>query len=550
MWLTGFFLSIIAILEGLGIYGGHELSYFFVVIFPFFILLHDRITDREKALRFPKILTICYAVFIFFLIISTFFSVNIAKSMPGIVYYPALFFISMYAYNHKKEVSSWLLPFLITASLILVLFSILGWFFPLRGFSLLYSRLNFHNNLGDFLVIPIVAGAYYLMENKNRITSIILLFLTMPVFLLSFSRSAFVAVVVAIAAMFLLKKRKTKTFYFAVLMVFLLIGLFFFIPNVNLNDCCRGLSQFVSHRDNLMSSRDSFFISALRGIKDYPLTGVGFGNFGDVSFRYNDLILFWTRSSHNIFLDLATEIGLPAMAVFMTLAVYLLIKSKKNILFYVFLGLLANFQLYYNFKSYLVIFVFFILIGLIYEEGSHKTVPVRGNSLLVLFAIPLIAIQFNIFSMIFINLGNYKAALFFNPAEYYLYRALINESVSKGTYRDNMLYRRIYDRIYSTDLEVTEYLAGIDLHYGDKNAALAKYQRSLMWHPYSGDQGLRLRRLYYLTYELKGKSAADKFINDYLMRVENMFEYSDSFIKKISREVAGEVNPPLIRIKH
>ncbi len=549
MWLMGFFLSLLLVFEGLGLKFGHEISYFLIIISPFFILLFGKITGKEKNFRIPTVIATLYAVFIFFLVVSTALSINIAQSAPGLLIYPSLFFVSVIAYNYRNETKAWIFNFLIVASLLLMATSLVGLFYPLTGFSLLYSRLNDHNNLGDFLLIPMIIGSFLVFEGKRKNTGLIILLSSVPIFLISFSRSAFTAYIAIVITMFLVLKKKSEYFYKVVLIVFVLIGIFYFIPNVNLDSCCSVISKYVSHRDDIISHRNSFFLSGVRAIRDYPIFGVGFGNFGVASFRYNDLHLFWSRTSHNIFLDMATELGLPAMLAFLGVVIYAIKKSRKDIVFFVFLGLLANFQMYYSFKIYSVLFIFFILLGLMFEDkrAANYNLNLDPNRLIGIFLTPIIIIQFAFVSRALINIGKYEAALVFDPSNKKLYQKIINKSINKGEYKNALFYSNLYGRIYYSDTEATEYLALLDLNYGKDREALAKYRRSMMWDPYGGDLKLRLRNLFYLTERVEGEKAAHEYLKSYSDKVNSMWEHRITSFKQMVLEVNNEVNPPLLK---
>lgn len=549
MWLMGFFLSLLLVFEGLGLKFGHEISYFLIIISPFFILLFGKITGKEKNFRIPTVIATLYAVFIFFLVVSTALSINIAQSAPGLLIYPSLFFVSVIAYNYRNETKAWIFNFLIVASLLLMATSLVGLFYPLTGFSLLYSRLNDHNNLGDFLLIPMIIGSYFVFEGKRKNIGLIILLSSVPIFLISFSRSAFTAYIAIVITMFLVLKKKSEYFYKVALIVFVLIGIFYFIPNVNLDSCCSSISKYVSHRDDIISHRNSFFLSGVRAVRDYPIFGVGFGNFGAASFRYNDLHLFWSRTSHNIFLDMATELGIPAMLAFLGVVIYAIKKSRKDLVFFVFLGLLANFQMYYSFKIYSVLFIFFILLGLMFEDkrAANYNLNLDPNRLIGIFLVPIIIIQFAFVSRALINIGKYEAALMFDPSNKKLYQKIINKFINKGEYKNALFYSNLYGRIYYSDTEATEYLALLDLNYGKDREALAKYRRSMMWDPYGGDLKLKLRNLFYLTERVEGEKAALKYLKSYSDKVNSMWEHRITSFKQMVLEVNNEVNPPLLK---
>lgn len=88
-------------------------------------------------------------------------------------------------------------------------------------------------------------------------------------------------------------------------------------------------------------SRGDFYRSALAIIADNPFTGVGADGFGDYYLQYRDQIAAgrpnaeFTTSAHNYFLDLASNLGLLALFVYVVLLLFVFFKflrylSKNN----------------------------------------------------------------------------------------------------------------------------------------------------------------------------------------------------------------------------
>ena len=94
-----FFLVLIFLLEGLGIQNGHEISYYLLIISPFFLLIFD----KNLKIKIPKIFFILGLIFIVAIAISTFKSINIASSVGRLFLYPSLLFLSILAINNKTN---------------------------------------------------------------------------------------------------------------------------------------------------------------------------------------------------------------------------------------------------------------------------------------------------------------------------------------------------------------------------------------------------------------------------------------------------------------
>lgn len=99
------------------------------------------------------------------------------------------------------------------------------------------------------------------------------------------------------------------------------------------------ISYTVHNIDDISGKRvgyDRVFLwqSAVRMIKDYPLTGVGLNNFNKVYVGEHYILPEaqepHLESPHNIFLMSAVETGLPGLAVFVVLLMYQLTSLKKR----------------------------------------------------------------------------------------------------------------------------------------------------------------------------------------------------------------------------
>lgn len=145
--------------------------------------------------------------------------------------------------------------------------------------------------LGLFIVILIMTS-----NKKNIISTIV--FILMAIFLLKLSGAR--GPIVAMLAAIIFMKFKVKPLY----AVLGLISLIFLPVFINLSN----ISEFLLSRDDFSNySRVNLIKLSIELIKNYPITGIGFGNFGSYSHAFDDSINFYP---HNILAEVFVECGL------------------------------------------------------------------------------------------------------------------------------------------------------------------------------------------------------------------------------------------------
>ena len=526
-----FFLVLIFLLEGLGIQNGHEISYYLLIISPFFLLIFD----KNLKIKIPKIFFILGLIFIVAIAISTFKSINIASSVGRLFLYPSLLFLSILAINNKTNWEGLLIKLMNYLSLFFVLISYLFLIFPQLsngiinpklGYSLIYRPDNFHNNLGDFLLMTIIINFYYWISSKTKKINWLLMALYIPIFFLSFSRSSLVALIlVLIITIIFYRKKLKKTVVNNIVIILFHCLLFITITLLNRSGTFYVIYNFFHLTKDVLGGRESYLLEAIRSIKDYPIWGIGLGNFQMASFRYNDIIFWWSNTAHNLYLNIFTETGIISGISFLIITLSPLKKRIKDISFFIYLVLIFNFQLYYSYEFYGILIMFFIVLGLTYEEKSNYYLS--KNVLLTLVIIPIIYIQLLTTSNILINKNEYRLANKFNPFNKKLYPYLIENSPDFLNFYDNAYYRNLYKKIFFSDSEVNEYLADINYRQGDKKIALEKLKTSLLWNPFGGDMAQRVNSTALLIKEVEGKEQAKRFIDNYTKRIKNMDQQKD-----------------------
>lgn len=523
MFLLYCFLLLIFIFEALGLPKGHEIAYFITIVCPLFLFWQH---SEKKIILAPKKFILFTSIFILALIVSTVFSMNMANSVGKIFLYPSLFLIALYVFNHRGEFAKSIVSFISLISFLLLSLSLIGLIFPvsilkinpLAGYSLLYHPGNFHNNLGDFLSLVLIISLYRFIKHQSRRVDLAIFVSTVPFFLFSFSRTAFMSLMITAATLiFFFKNKVDKKMHKSIMVVFIATVLGVFIIWFGRN---------MGGQKDLLGNRISFYLPAIRAVIDYPLTGVGIGNFQLASSRYNDLILFWTNTAHNIFLEIFAEVGVVAGLSFLGFMTWAVVKAKKNLIFFLFLALFINFQFYYSYQICIVAMIFFILLGLIWEE--KKPLEISRNYFSIAALTPLIYLQTIFFANVAIKNNDVYLAQKINPFNQNVYPWLIEKSIYEKDYDKALYYEKKYDRYFNVDMEKEDLLTEIDLRQGDKKQAIARLKKTFLWNPFEGDVRARLKKTYLLIKEVEGKKSSDRFVGDYLGKVDKMYKNTDA----------------------
>src|SRR3989344_1613138 len=200
-------LGLIFALEGLGITYGRLIGQFLIIIFPL-VLFALMIANKHK-INFPKKLTFLFSLFLIFTLISTIFSLNFANSLLYLLIYLSVFLLFLYTNTYKNELAKQILYLIFVISFLLCIFSLIinhfSLFTPQNGYQLAFASFRGHNHLGDFLILPLIICLHTLLTKKlSKLLTIRYFLLTtffLPFFLFSYSRSAYLSLVITLTIM-------------------------------------------------------------------------------------------------------------------------------------------------------------------------------------------------------------------------------------------------------------------------------------------------------------------------------------------------------------
>lgn len=185
-----------------------------------------------------------------------------------------------------------------------------------------YSTFYNPNILSVFLNLIIIISIVF-MENKPDIKmanlSIISAVVSFLCSLLTYSRAGWIALCISVLSLSLFNKRYFKYF------VILLIGVLSF-------DLLNGIGRLSLHKikvDSTIQYRFNIWKATLKIIKDNIIVGVGPGVIWDYIPKYSNDINAYVAHTHNLFLQIISDIGIIGFIVFINfiMKTWLLLKQ-------------------------------------------------------------------------------------------------------------------------------------------------------------------------------------------------------------------------------
>lgn len=169
---------------------------------------------------------------------------------------------------------------------------------------------------------------YKIFSSRNNYEKVIFIFLTgilILSFVLSFSRSAFIVLVVQmlVASVFFWKRDRKISLSIISLLGLSAITAFVFLFYKGFGAPAYG--SFISNASVSFAGRLSLWKTALRMISDQPFTGIGAGTFRGAFMKYQ-VDGFYSIHAHNSYLEVFAETGVPGFLALFSASIYILIK--------------------------------------------------------------------------------------------------------------------------------------------------------------------------------------------------------------------------------
>ncbi|MDO8269570.1 MAG: O-antigen ligase family protein [Candidatus Levybacteria bacterium] len=405
-------LFFLLVLEGLGVKFGREATLFLIIfLFP---ILFVHMFFHKKSIVFPKMISVFFLLFIVSTLISTVISVNVTQSIQYLLLTISLFLVFLLSYNYKGELKKPITIFIFASSILFSLYSLclnlnfLNFFIPENGYQFVFSRFASHNHLGDFLALPIIICIYYLYnrtgkqvsilkasinlksliinQNSNSIfLSVTYLLVATPFVIFSYSRSSYltIALCTLFIHIFYIKNKHSAVHKMTsrlLIMIIVLSTIFFFITTTQQAErqpLASRINNLLVQKTGLkykdiLGERPEYVRQSLLSAQKNPIFGIGPDNFQSASKQYSKPSVRVTTSAHNIFLEILVGQGILGLLPFVGLILVILIKSRKNALFFAMLAMLINFQTDYTYQISSFMLLFFALAGIILKGHQEQ----------------------------------------------------------------------------------------------------------------------------------------------------------------------------------
>ncbi|MFU0823642.1 O-antigen ligase family protein [Clostridium sp.] len=273
--------------------------------------------------------------------ISTVYAVDKMLSISETIrftLYIIIYFIIKYEVNSKMVIDN-MLKLYISVCVMVSAFGILQYFTKIgldkkfiyygKGLSVdfrITSTMDNPNSLGAFLALslfPLIALTIYEEVRIKKLLYAGATLIILSSIILSMSRNTWLGVLIGMVLIIIMYNWR------GIILLILGIGSSLIIPQVR-----HRIKDFSSLLDD---PRIKMWKIAVKMIKDHPILGVGNGNYtvlyGDYIKKYPQLKygIYNEFPSHNSYLKIQSELGIPGISIFILMLLSILIRIKKMI---------------------------------------------------------------------------------------------------------------------------------------------------------------------------------------------------------------------------
>ncbi|EKE15265.1 MAG: hypothetical protein ACD_12C00102G0002, partial [uncultured bacterium] len=389
-----------------------------------------------KKILVPKKESLFYLLFILFSIISTFFSIDREIAFESLLIYISCYFYFIFSFNYQEKLIQYFKWFLIGILIFSCLIFLADRVFHMNlfqeGNSLFYGGY-YHNEIGNLLTLGLVISLY------DKLPILLLFFL--PYFVFSYSRSAYLSLI--ITSVLLLIKRKTAGFDKQIILLnIILIGiLLFFNTTREVNRYFpQPIKNFIekklllSKEKSFTGKRPQHYYYTWLTILEKPFFGVGPGNLylSTIKKQFNQEE--GTTTAHNLVLDVFAENGIFAGIFFMMFLAFIFKKSKKELYFNLFLSLSLIFLFNFSYRYASILLIWIILAGI--SLTNTKINNNDFNKIMLFSAVVLFVFgQIVLFGTLKIYFLNFKEGYFANLSKAKYHEELDNENMAIFYYK-------------------------------------------------------------------------------------------------------------------
>ncbi len=247
-----------------------------------------------------------------------------------------------------------------------------------------YGSFPHPNILGGYLALAFIVGLYFLLNsyknnavNLNQITILSGLLIIFLGILLTFSRSAWLALVVGIIflSVFAWRKGAHSKNRWLLKKVFIQLGLIFGLAGIVFTSCL-GYNFFLNRfntgerlEKKSINDRSLYFKQAEKIIKENFWLGTGAGNYTLTVFQKDKIKkpIWQYQPVHNVFMLVWAELGITGLILFLAILIKIFLIAKRNenvfMVAFIMLGILF-FLDHWFWDTHFGMLLFWLIIGL------------------------------------------------------------------------------------------------------------------------------------------------------------------------------------------
>jgi len=531
-----YFLMVI-ITGTLGLYFLEGINYQLTLLLPLLLILlfnhRDQLVINRSVLKAAVFLLVSF-------ILANLFSQHYANSFYYFGHLIAGLTLLIFGALYQNEILRGLPKILIGLGIFYSLYylaliflpNLWGFLKPINGFNLVFPFYQYHNHLGDFLVLPILV-LLYSSNHKYRLFRFLGVIIFGILVLISYSRSGYVTLALSLLTLFILKIKKKQLNKPLIILVFGLIILAGFTFIVTTKETATYINFFDTVKTKLfINGRDEYWLSAIKSITTYPWFGIGANNYTYAIGRFSEIPFNWTKSALNIFLNFAVENGLLFLLGFVYLIVVVVKNNRFQLPFLLFFACLVNFQTDYTYDITGFWLMFWLIMGL-NINNQQNLIELKPQFFYILAIISTIMLFSISSSSLFWTLKQHSLALLTNPVNKVAHEELIIRQLFSQRYHNAEILLNVYQRFYHADSHSQYAAANYYLVLDKPEKALKAYYQAYQWNPYTNLDVYR--KIYALEKKLNGNRAANKFLKGYQTKINQLIYYS-YFTEQIKKD--------------
>lgn len=504
---------ILFIFQGFGLGYIDKLFLFAYAVIPAALYIYCFITKKE--IYFPRLATIFFGLYSFILILSLVFSsVDKQTSLEFLILHIVSFFLFIFFSSIRLNEAKTFYG-LVFAGLVFSIYAVILYLntvihfsqklIPSSAYQFVFSGSGNHNHLGDFLGLVFVGYLYLLFSKRIKPILWALFIVFIPLFVVSFSRSAWFSLISVTILMYFLPTKINWRKKAIILAVILMSTIALFL--ITSKEFWTSINRHPPSYAKTTTSRLSYWRESIDIFLSKPILGYGAGNYIYGAQKYTTDINTITATAHNIFIEQLVDGGIFGLFSFTMLFIVLLhgILQKRNLFFYLSAYLFINFLTDYTYNIPAFWALFMIILSQIYSEKQKIK---QGEIILgissIIFSLICICL---LTSNILLICQKPVTALLWYPWNKKAYEMALEQAKNK----DNaIMLAKKYSAIGSDNQEILIYLSDYFSNRNDPQDAYFYLNKAYILNRLIDFS--HIKKLYYLKKNLYGQQEAGKFL--------------------------------------